>query len=64
MCNAVALPALCGSKPIVMREGILGFGEDQEHSKIGQPLFLETKSEGCFALLLLTRPPQLQPCFH
>lgn len=38
-----------------MHEGILGFGEDQQHSEIGRPLFQGQKVRFC--LLSLTQPP-------
>lgn len=39
MCYAVVPLSLSRSTPIEMHEGILGFGEAQQHSEIGRPLF-------------------------
>lgn len=55
--TAAVLPSLCRNTPIEMHEGILGFGEDQQYSEIGQPLFQGQNKRGCFCLLSLTQPP-------
>lgn len=47
------------STPIEMHEGILGFGEDQQHSEIGRPLF-----QGQKVRLVLSFVIDAAPSFH
>lgn len=42
-----------------MREDIFGFGEDQEHSKIGQNLVLVDKKRGLFLSFVIDIKPPL-----
>lgn len=59
LCYAVVLLSLCRKTPIEMRDGILGFGEDQQHSEIGRPLF-----QGQKVRLFLSFVIDAAPSFH